>query len=44
MGSETYEDGTSYLGDFQNGRKEGVGVHIWKEGIKYTGEWVDDRL
>lgn len=34
--------GEKYIGNIKNGKKEGVGVHIWPDGKKYEGEFAND--
>ena len=41
-GKVEYTDGRSYQGALKNGRKTGLGIHIWADGLRYEGDWVDD--
>jgi hypothetical protein len=41
-GKVEFFDGRSYQGPLRNGRKEGVGVYVWPDGQRYSGEWVND--
>jgi hypothetical protein len=40
-GSKTFPDGTKYVGEFKNGRREGQGTYTFANGNKYIGEWED---
>lgn len=41
-GQETYEDGSSYIGQLANGRRHGNGT--WKSAVEqYSGQWVNDQ-
>ena len=44
IGVETYKDGTLYIGEFQNNKKEGVGMYRWPDGTIYYGEWKNDNM
>ena len=39
-----FKDGSSYNGDFKNGKRDGTGTFKWKNGDTYTGEWKDDLM
>jgi hypothetical protein len=39
--TKTYADGSTYTGDFRNGKPHGTGTKIWKDGTKYNGRWHD---
>lgn len=39
--AEYYLDGDVYRGYWKNNKKHGYGIQIWKNGIKYEGEWCD---
>jgi hypothetical protein len=42
-GSMKYNNGNSYEGNWNQNRKHGLGVMIWRDvGEIYTGEWLDD--
>jgi len=42
-GTETYEDGSSYVGVFKDGERNGQGTYTYSDGDKYEGEWVNGR-
>ena len=42
FGSLTYADG-KYRGEWQNGKKHGVGTKIGKKGDTYSGEWENGK-
>ena len=46
-GTETYEDGSSYVGVFKDGERNGQGTYTYGkgkwEGDKYVGEWKDEK-
>ena len=35
--------GKSYQGDWLDGKKNGHGTMIWRNGDRYEGDWVDDK-
>jgi len=39
-----YENGETYTGSMQNGKRQGVGVLTDREGNKYEGEWQDNMV
>ena len=41
-GTETYEDGSSYVGVFKDGERNGQGTYAYSDGDKYVGEWKDN--
>ena len=40
-GTETYEDDSSYVGEFKDGERNGQGTYTYSDGHKYVGEWKD---
>ena len=36
-GTETYEDGSSYVGVFKDGERNGQGTYTYSDGDKYEG-------
>ncbi len=40
--SHIYPDGSSYEGEWQNGKRHGHGTWIKPDGTKYAGEWAND--
>ena len=38
-----YTDGSTYLGEFKNGFRNGQGTFTWLSGDKYVGEWKDEK-
>ncbi|CAF3345035.1 unnamed protein product [Rotaria socialis] len=38
-----YPDGSRYEGYLKNGKRHCFGVHYYKDGGDYTGQWVDDE-
>jgi len=44
LGVITYSDGTIYMGEFKNNKKEGIGKYRWPDGTLYFGEWKDDNM
>ena len=47
LGTETYEDGSSYVGVFKDGERNGQGTYTYGkgewEGDKYVGDWKDGK-
>eukprot|EP00439_Symbiodinium_sp_Y106_P039897 s767_g4.t2 len=37
-----HQDGSKYVGQFKNDKKDGSGVYHYPSGAKYTGQWVND--
>lgn len=37
-----FDDGSSYSGEWKNGRIHGRGVFLWANGDRFEGEWKDD--
>ncbi len=35
--------GDKYIGEWQNGKKNGQGTYVWADGTKYIGEWKNDK-
>ena len=42
-GTETYEDGSSYVGEFKDDLPNGQGTYTYSDGDKYEGEWKDGK-
>ena len=38
-GTETYEDGSSYVGVFKDGERNGQGTYTFHDGVKWVGVW-----
>lgn len=43
-GETTYGNQDTYVGEYRNGLKWGMGTYTWANGSSYTGQWVSDRL
>ena len=44
LGIETWKDGSIYMGEFKNNKKEGLGLYRWQDGTIYYGEWKNDNM
>ena len=44
IGTETWNDGSSYKGNYVNGKKEGFGTYCWADGSKYEGDWYENKV
>ena len=44
LGIETWKDGTVYIGEFQDNKKNGIGMYRWPDGTIYSGEWKNDTM
>jgi hypothetical protein len=42
-GEMKYSDGTKYVGDFKNEKRNGFGVTFNLDGTKHSGEWENDQ-
>ena len=40
-GTETWENGRKYVGEFKDGKRYGQGIMTHPDGSKYTGQWED---
>ena len=43
-GKMTFADGSSYSGNFKNGKRDGSGTFKWSNGDTYTGAWKNDLM
>ena len=41
---KSWNDGSSYDGDWNNDNMEGRGLHVWSSGNSYDGEWLDGKM
>ncbi len=41
--SYTYSDGTKYVGEWKDNKRQGYGVWTRPDGTKYVGEWKEDK-
>ena len=44
LGIETWKDGTIYMGEFKNNKKDGIGMYRWPDGTTYYGEWKNNNM
>lgn len=44
LGPYTYPDGETYLGQYNEGDREGFGIQIWPDGSYYEGYWLADKF
>jgi hypothetical protein len=42
-GTYTWKDGRSYVGEYQNDKKQGFGIYTWADGRKYEGKWKNGK-
>ena len=42
-GTETYKDGSTYVGEWKDGKHHGQGTYTWSNGEKYIGEFKDGK-
>ncbi len=38
-GTETWENGRKYVGEFKDGKRHGQGIYIMSDGSSYAGKW-----
>ena len=43
-GKAKYTNGGRYEGDFKKEHRWGWGLHIFPDGDRYEGQWVDDKI
>jgi len=43
QGYFSWNDGSSYRGEYQHGRKHGIGRFLFPSGKYYEGEWVHGK-
>lgn len=39
VGSYTWKDGRTYVGEYSNDKKHGKGLYTWPDGRRYEGYW-----
>ena len=44
FGTVVLNTGTKYVGEFQDGKRNGQGTYIYPDGGKYVGEFKDDMI
>lgn len=43
LGTQNFEDGSNYFGEFQSGKSQGLGTMTFSNGTQYVGSYLDDR-
>ena len=41
--SNTWADGSKYVGEWKDGKQHGQGIYTWADGEKYVGEYKDGK-
>ena len=41
---EDQKDGSTYIDNYEYGKKEGLGKYIWEDGTFYYGEWKNNNI
>ena len=44
QGKFSWDDGSSYKGEFKYNEIHGFGVYIWSDGRRYEGQWQKSRM
>jgi hypothetical protein len=44
LGTETWPDGSEFIGLYELGKKDGFGKYNWADGSYYIGEWKDNKI
>ena len=44
MGFEFWADGSTYIGQYELGKKEGFGKYQWADSSFFIGEWKDNKI
>jgi hypothetical protein len=39
QGTSTWADGSNYVGEWKNNKRDGQGTYTWTSGSKYVGDW-----
>ena len=42
--TKTYPDGSKYIGQIKDGKRDGEGTLTWPDGRKYSGQWENDKF
>ena len=42
LGAFVWPDGSKYIGNWEDGKRNGQGFYTFSDGRSYQGEWVDD--
>ena len=43
-GKEEWPDGSSYNGQYKEGKKNGKGIFVWFDGSKFEGDFVNNKI
>ena len=43
QGTSTWADGSKYIGEWKNNKRDGQGTYTWPSGSKYIGEWLENE-
>ena len=43
VGERAYADGSKYVGEWRDNRRDGYGTNTFPNGETYVGEWKDDK-
>ena len=41
---EKWPDGSVFVGQYKEGKKNGLGKYEWADGAIYEGEWEDNEI
>jgi len=44
IGAFDYSDGSRYVGDWKNSKREGDGTFVWPDGDRYVGKFMNDQM
>lgn len=44
FGTETWQDGAKFEGNYVEGKKHGKGKFIWSDNSKYEGDFLDNNI
>ena len=44
IGAYYYPNGDKYVGEYQNGKKNGKGICYFASGDTYEGDWKDNKM
>ena len=44
IGEMIYKNGDQYIGEWLNGKKDGLGIFTWSDNVRYNGEFKNGKM